>query len=127
MMNNKFNVKKSVENNHKMTEREELLKDYVRRLTNGDDLEDVRADFKENFSDVSAIEIARAEQSLLNDGTPLSDVQRLCDVHSALFHGATTAERIQAAEDEVARSLQAEKKRQKKRKCRMSLKISEKI
>ena len=110
MMNKKFNVKKSVENNHKMTEREELLKNYVKRLTNGDDLDDVRADFKENFSDVSAIEIARAEQSLLNDGTPLSDVQRLCDVHSALFHGATTTERIQAAEEEVARSLQAEKK-----------------
>lgn len=131
-MNNKFNVKKSVENNHKMTEREELLKDYVRRLTNGDDLEDVRADFKENFSDVSAIEIARAEQSLLNDGTPLSDVQRLCDVHSALFHGATTAERIQAAEDEVARSLQAEKKEAEEKKMQDVVKnfgedIAEKI
>ncbi len=120
MMNNKnIDVNRAIinrEENHEKSDREELLKNYIRRLTNGDDLELVREDFKENFSDVSAIEIAKAEQSLLNDGTPLSDVQKLCDVHSALFHGATTAERIQAAEDEVARSLQAEKKQEEEKK-----------
>jgi len=84
--------------------REELLKSYVRRLTEGEDLESVRADFKENFSDVSAVEIARAEQTLLAEGGKLSDVQKLCDVHSALFHGATQAEKIANAEKEVART-----------------------
>ena len=84
--------------------REELLKSYVRRLTEGEDLESVRADFKENFSDVSAVEIARAEQTLLAEGGKLSDVQKLCDVHSALVHGATQAEKIANAEKEVART-----------------------
>jgi len=84
--------------------REALLKSYVRRLTEGEDLESVRADFREHFSDVSAVEIARAEQTLLAEGGKLSDVQKLCDVHSALFHGATQAEKIANAEKEVARA-----------------------
>ncbi|MFC2468757.1 MAG: DUF438 domain-containing protein, partial [Negativicutes bacterium] len=32
-------------------------------------------------------EIAAAEQKLISGGLPVHEVQRLCDVHSALFHG----------------------------------------
>lgn len=74
-------------------EREALLKSYVQRLTQGEDMEAVRQDFKAHFKDVSAVEIARAEQALLQEGVKLKDVQKLCDVHSALFHGTTTRER----------------------------------
>lgn len=35
-----------------------------------------------------------AEQELIKEGTPISEVQRLCDVHSALFHGKTREEQI---------------------------------
>ena len=76
------------------TERKVLLKSYVSRLTQGESLETVREDFVQKFSDVSAIEIAQAEQELIKEGTPVSDVQNLCDVHSALFHGATQAEKL---------------------------------
>lgn len=89
-----------------LTQREQILKDYIGRLRSGEDLEAIQAEFKEQFSDVSAAEIARAEQALLREGTPLSEVQRLCDVHSALFHGATRSERIANAEKEVIRSSQ---------------------
>lgn len=85
-------------------EREELLQSYVERLSNGENLDSVRKDFVENFSNVEGIEIANAEQKLLQGGVPLEKVQKLCDVHSALFHGATTEEKIAAAEEDVARS-----------------------
>lgn len=85
--------------------RMELLKGYLRRLGSSEDLESVRADFVENFRDVEASEIMRAEQELMKEGTPLSDVQKLCDIHSALFHGATKEERIANAEAEVAASM----------------------
>ena len=91
------------------SDREALLKSYVQRLSNGEDIESVRKDFAANFSDVSAVEIARAEQTLLSEGTKLSDVQRLCDVHSALFHGATRSEKIANAEKEVERSAEEER------------------
>ncbi|MGN9235585.1 DUF438 domain-containing protein, partial [Atopobiaceae bacterium HCP3S3_D6] len=85
--------------------RAELLKSYVARLSAGEALEDVRADFVANFSDVDAGEIARAEQGLIEGGAKIADVQRLCDVHSALFHGATREERIANAEEAVMSSV----------------------
>ena len=51
----------------------------------------------------------KAEQELLKDGTPLAEVQKLCDVHSALFHGATTEERIANAEKAVEESVMRQK------------------
>lgn len=90
---------------NKSKSRKELLKGYLKRLGAGEDLESVRADFVKNFSDVEASEIMNAEQELLKEGTPLTEVQRLCDVHSALFHGATTEERIANAEKAVEDSV----------------------
>ena len=69
------------------------LKSYLKRLSDGEDLESVRKDFVENFKSVDSKEIVNAEQELLKEGTPLNEVQKLCDVHSALFHGMTTNER----------------------------------
>ncbi len=37
--------------------------------------------------EVDALEIANAEQHLIKSGVPYQEVQKLCDVHSALFHG----------------------------------------
>ena len=89
--------------------RTEKLKGYLRRLGAGEDLEAVRADFKAAFEDVDASEIMHAEQELMKEGTPLSEVQKLCDLHSALFHGATRQERIVNAEKAVAASLKKER------------------
>lgn len=93
--------------------RTEQLKAYLKRLGEGEDLEEVRADFVRAFREVDASEIMQAEQELLAEGTPLSEVQRLCDVHSALFHGATIEERIANAEKEVEASLERKKARDK--------------
>ena len=84
--------------------RTKLLKGYLKRLGAGEDLESVRADFVKSFSDVEASEIMEAEQELLKEGTPLAEVQKLCDVHSALFHGLTTEEKIANAEKAVEES-----------------------
>lgn len=68
------------------------IKGYLRRLNAGDALGAVRADFARSFKEVSSAEIMKAEQALMEEGMPLEEVQKLCDVHSALFHGATKAE-----------------------------------
>lgn len=98
---------------HSSENRTEQLKAYLKRLGEGEDLEEVRADFVRAFREVDASEIMQAEQELLAEGTPLSEVQRLCDVHSALFHGATIEERIANAEKEVEASLERKKARDK--------------
>ena len=89
--------------------RTEQLKAYLRRLGAGESLESVRADFAEKFHDVEASEIMQAEQELMREGTPLAEVQKLCDVHSALFHGATREEKIANAEKEVMASVRRAK------------------
>ena len=84
------------------------IKSYLKRLGEGEDLESVRKDFVENFSEVEASEIMKAEQELIKEGTPITEVQKLCDVHSALFHGATKEEKIANAEKAVEESLKKE-------------------
>ena len=93
-------------------DRTEQLKGYLKRLGAGEDLETVRGDFAKAFAEVDAAEIMKAEQELMQEGTPLSEVQRLCDLHSALFHGATKEERIANAEKAVDESVQRQKIRE---------------
>lgn len=92
-------------NSQTKEERAKLLQSYISRLSEGEDLESVRKDFVENFHSVDAVEIAQAEQKLIAQGAKVSDVQRLCDVHSALFHGATREEQIAKAEAAVTESI----------------------
>lgn len=87
------------------TSRVGQLKAYLARLGKGEDLESVRTDFVRNFKEVEASDIMQAEQEMIREGTPLSEVQRLCDLHSALFHGSTIEEKIANAEKEVEASL----------------------
>lgn len=68
------------------------LKGYLRRLGSGEDLQAVRNDFAARFRGVSASEIMDAEQGLMGEGYPLEEVQRLCDLHSGLFHGMMAGE-----------------------------------
>ena len=71
--------------------RQGRLRGFIERLSDGEELDSVRKDFVKEFSHVEAHEIMDAEQSLIKEGMPVSEVQRLCDVHSALFHGTASA------------------------------------
>ena len=93
-----------------MKDRIETLKGYLKRLGNGEPLEAVRKDFVEVFKDVDPAEIMKAEQEMLAEGTPLLEVQKLCDVHAALFHGKTREEQIANAERAVNASVLREER-----------------
>ncbi len=89
--------------------RVEQIKTYLERLSAGEELEKVRADFIKEFEAVDPAEIMQAEQKLLQGGTPLAMVQKLCDVHAALFRGNTSEEKIASAEKAVAASVKEKK------------------
>lgn len=89
--------------------RVEQIKTYLERLSAGEELEKVRADFVKEFETVDPAEIMQAEQELLQGGTPLATVQKLCDVHAALFRGNTSEEKIASAEKAVAASVKEKK------------------
>lgn len=98
-----------------MKDRIETLKEYLKRLGDGEPLEAVQKDFVEVFKDVDPAEIMKAEQEMLAEGTPLFHVQKLCDVHAALFHGKTREEQIANAEKAVHASVLREERETKTR------------
>ena len=102
-------------------DRAEALRSLLDRLSEGEDLESVRADFVRDFKDVDPAEIMRAEQGLMESGMPLSKVQKLCDVHSALFHGDTREEKIANAERAVQASLKNQPGKEEKNYINKSL------
>lgn len=68
--------------------RQKVLKELITQLHNGKTVEEVKGKFAAVFEGVSAEEIAQAEQALVANGLPVSEIQRLCDVHAAVFKGS---------------------------------------
>lgn len=68
--------------------RQKVLMDLITQLHNGKTVDEVKSQFAAAFEGVSAEEIALAEQALIAGGLPVSEVQRLCDVHAAVFEGS---------------------------------------
>ena len=77
-----------------MMDRKEILKGLIGRLSRGESMEEVRAEFKRHFQDVPADEIAAAEKLLMEEGMQVEEVQQMCDVHASLFEGS-----VQQAEE----------------------------
>jgi len=69
-------------------ERQEVLKGIIRDLHDGKDMEVLKQRFRELVHGVEATEIAKMEQALMNEGLPVEEIKRLCDVHMEIFKEA---------------------------------------
>jgi DUF438 domain-containing protein len=65
--------------------REDILKDIIRDLHAGKDMDELKNRFQELIQDVEPTEIAQMEQKLIQEGMPEDEVKRLCDVHVKIF------------------------------------------
>lgn len=71
------------------TRRQTMLKEIIKELHAGKSVEEVKARFAEAVGDVTVAEISAMEHSLMTEeGIPVSEVQRLCSVHTAIFKGS---------------------------------------
>ncbi|MCM3041409.1 DUF438 domain-containing protein [Paenibacillus motobuensis] len=71
------------------TERQEILKEIIKQLHQGKSVDEVKARFEEAVGDVTVAEISAMEHALMEEeGIPVSEVQRLCSVHTAIFKGS---------------------------------------
>ena len=68
--------------------RQKILKELIMELHDGKTVDEVQARFAKLIEGVSAIEISMMENQLIKEGMPVSEVQRLCDVHAAVFKGS---------------------------------------
>ncbi|WP_339320479.1 DUF438 domain-containing protein [Paenibacillus sp. FSL R10-2734] len=71
------------------TRRQAMLKEIIKELHAGKSVDEVKARFEEAVGDVTVAEISAMEHSLMTEeGIPVSEVQRLCSVHTAIFKGS---------------------------------------
>jgi len=68
--------------------RQDILKQIIKDLHAGKDPKDVKERFAQLIKDVSPTEISAMEQSLLQEGMEISEIQKLCDVHAEVFKGS---------------------------------------
>ncbi len=71
------------------SERQEMLKEIIKELHAGKDVDEVKAKFEEAVGDVTVAEISQMEHDLMvEEEIPVEEVQRLCSVHAAIFKGS---------------------------------------
>lgn len=71
------------------TARIHLLKEIIKELHHGKSVEEVKSKFNQAVGEISVDEISELEQVLMQEeGIPVTEVQRLCSVHAAVFNGS---------------------------------------
>ena len=69
-------------------ERQIRLKEIIAKLHAGRPVGEVKKEFARLIHGVNAAEIAAMEQSLIDGGMPVEEVQRLCEVHVQVFEAS---------------------------------------
>ncbi|MFU8827251.1 MAG: DUF438 domain-containing protein [Brevefilum sp.] len=67
------------------SQRKQALKEVIQRLHAGETVEDLKEQFGDVIRGATASEIADAERALIGDGVSVTEIQRLCDLHVAVF------------------------------------------
>lgn len=80
-------------------QRKETLKNIIRDLHDGVDVEEIKERFGDLLDQVGAAEIGEIEQELVNEGLAIEEIQKLCDVHVAVFKDSL--DKQQATENEI--------------------------
>ena len=68
--------------------RQKVLRELIMELHDGKSVDEVKERFAKLIEGVSPTEISMMENALIREGMPVSEVQRLCDVHAAVFKGS---------------------------------------
>jgi DUF438 domain-containing protein len=76
------------------TEKQEKLKAIILKLHRGAPVAEVKKDFGALIQGVSAAEVAEMEQALIDNGMPVEEIQRLCEVHVEVFQASLDKEKI---------------------------------
>jgi len=71
--------------NNDSLRRQEILKQMIKDLHAGIPVEQLKETFRRLIRNTTPEEIADMENALINEGFPVSEVQRLCDVHVQVF------------------------------------------
>lgn len=65
--------------------KKKIMKKIIAQLHSGTPVSEVKETFKRVLGGIDPLEIAKIEQELIKEGMPRQEIQRLCDVHLAVF------------------------------------------
>lgn len=68
-----------------VSKRKQALKEVIQRLHAGESVDDLQEKFGDAIRGATAGEIADAERALISEGVSVGEIQRLCDLHVAVF------------------------------------------
>lgn len=68
--------------------RQKAVKEIILEFHQGKSVEEVKGRFNAIAQDLDPAELSLIGQSLINEGLAITEVQRLCDVHAAVFRDA---------------------------------------
>lgn len=72
--------------------KKEILKDIIRDLHRGGDVDALKKRFAGLVRDVSGAEIGAMEQELMAEGLPEEEIRKLCDIHVKVFEESLDAQ-----------------------------------
>ncbi|MGQ9699598.1 MAG: DUF438 domain-containing protein [Candidatus Bipolaricaulaceae bacterium] len=76
--------------------RKEALKGILRRIHAGEDPQTLTEEFRNAVGSITPLEIAQIEEELVREGIPPEEIQKLCDLHLALFRESLDREEVLA-------------------------------
>lgn len=84
------------------------IRQIISRLHKGENVDKVKAEFKDAIKEVSSMEIAQVEEEMIKEGVPVEEIHKLCDVHLAAFSESLKREKPLAPEGHPVRTLMTE-------------------
>ena len=74
------------------SQRKEAVKGIIRQLHLGKTVEELQKEYGHIIANASAEDIAAAEREVIAEGLPVAEVQKLCDLHVAVFQAGLDSE-----------------------------------
>jgi PAS domain S-box-containing protein len=76
-------------------DRKKVLKDILKQIHMGIPIEKIKENFQKFLENVSPSEIVEIEQELISEGISREEIQRLCDLHLAIFKEQLEKQKIE--------------------------------
>lgn len=76
--------------------KKQMIKGLIDQLHAGVSPDEVKERFKGVLKDIDPIEIAQVEEELINEGLPRQEIQKLCEVHLAVFKESLEKQKTEA-------------------------------
>ena len=81
-------------------QQKKVMREIILGLHQGLSLDEAKARMEKEVGEISSLEIAEVEQSLINEGMSIDEIKKFCNVHALLFE--TTLQEDLAKEENPA-------------------------